>query len=169
MCLLAVCVSSFLYVVFKLDILYFHFYSIKEIFSFFWLRGLRDLSSLIKDQTCTPCSGSTESTTGLPVKFLCIFFYELPKIFCPSKKNQVECLLIMTFPGGSEVKKLPANAGDWVGKIPWSRKWQPTPVFLPGESHGQGSLVHYSPRGCKRVRQDLATEQQQHLYIWIQL
>ena len=33
----------------------------------------------------------------------------------------------------------------WVGKIPWRRKWQPTPVFLPGESHGQRSLVGYSP------------------------
>ena len=31
----------------------------------------------------------------------------------------------------------------WVGKISWSRKWQPTPVFLPGESLGQGSLVGY--------------------------
>ena len=32
-----------------------------------------------------------------------------------------------------------------VGKIPWRRPWQPTPVFLPGESHGQGNLVGYSP------------------------
>ena len=38
----------------------------------------------------------------------------------------------------------------WVGMIPWSGKWQPTPVFLPGESHGQGSLVGYSPQGCKK-------------------
>ena len=37
----------------------------------------------------------------------------------------------------------------WVRKIPWSRKWQPTPVFLPGESHGQRSLAGYSPWGCK--------------------
>ena len=37
----------------------------------------------------------------------------------------------------------------WVGKIPWRRKWQPTPVFLPGESHGQRSLVGYSPWGYK--------------------
>ena len=37
----------------------------------------------------------------------------------------------------------------WVGKIPWRRAWQPTPVFLPGESHGQRSLVSYSPCGCK--------------------
>ena len=37
----------------------------------------------------------------------------------------------------------------WVGKIPWRRKWQPTPVFLPGESHGQRSLEGYSPQGHK--------------------
>ena len=37
----------------------------------------------------------------------------------------------------------------WVRKIPWRRKWQPTPAFLPGESHGQRSLVGYSPWGCK--------------------
>ena len=33
----------------------------------------------------------------------------------------------------------------WVGKIPWRKEWQPTPVFLPGESHGQRSLVCYNP------------------------
>jgi len=33
----------------------------------------------------------------------------------------------------------------WVRKIPWRRKWQPTPIFLPGESHGQRSLVGFSP------------------------
>ena len=51
------------------------------------------------------------------------------------------------------VKSLPANAGDvkrhwfdpWVGKTPWRKTWQPTPVFFPGESHGQRSLVGYSP------------------------
>ena len=37
----------------------------------------------------------------------------------------------------------------WVGKIPWRREWQPTPVFLPGEFHGQKSLMGYSPWGCK--------------------
>ena len=37
----------------------------------------------------------------------------------------------------------------WVGKIPWRRKWQPTPVFLPGKSHGQRSLVGYRPWGRK--------------------
>ena len=35
--------------------------------------------------------------------------------------------------------------GPWFGKIPWRKKWQPAPVFLPGESHGQRSLAGYSP------------------------
>ena len=42
----------------------------------------------------------------------------------------------------------------WVMKIPWKGKWPPTPVFLPRKSHRQRSLQGYSPRGCKRVRQD---------------
>ena len=64
------------------------------------------------------------------------------------------------------VKNLPAmqetcrtcRLDPWVRKIPWRRKWQPIPVFLPGKSHGQRSLVGYSPGGCKRARQDLATK-----------
>ena len=47
------------------------------------------------------------------------------------------------------VKNLGSGVNPWVGKIPWRRKWQPTPVFVPGESHGQRSLVGYSPRGRK--------------------
>ena len=44
----------------------------------------------------------------------------------------------------------------WVGKIPWRKKWPPTPVFLPRESHGQRSLEGCSPQGCKRVGHDWA-------------
>ena len=69
------------------------------------------------------------------------------------------------FPDGSVVKNLPASEGDLgstLGQIdPWRKKWQSTPVFLPGKSHGQGSLVGYSPLGHKRVGYDLATKQQQ--------
>ena len=39
----------------------------------------------------------------------------------------------------------------WLGKIPWWRAWQTTPVSLPGESHGQRSLAGYSPRGRKEL------------------
>ena len=67
------------------------------------------------------------------------------------------------------VKNLPAKAGDlrdegfdsWVGKIPWRREWQPTPIFLPGESHEQRSLVGYSPWGCKELDTTEAIQQQQ--------
>ena len=44
-------------------------------------------------------------------------------------------------------KRLGFNS--WVRKMPWRRKWQPTPVFLPGKCHGQRSLVGYSPWGHK--------------------
>ena len=45
------------------------------------------------------------------------------------------------------LKNLPCRRpgfNPWVGKIPWRRKWQSTPVFLPGESQGQRILVGYS-------------------------
>ena len=39
----------------------------------------------------------------------------------------------------------------WVRMIPWRREWLPTPVILPGEFHGQRSLVGYSPQGHKKL------------------
>ena len=48
----------------------------------------------------------------------------------------------------------------WVGKIPWRRAWQPTPVFLPGEFHGQRRIAGYSLWGHNRVRHNLASKQQ---------
>ena len=68
------------------------------------------------------------------------------------------------FPGGLNCKESSCSAGDWVrflvGQIPWRRKWQPTPIFLPGKSHEQRCLAGYSPWGRKRVRHNLATKQQ---------
>ena len=60
------------------------------------------------------------------------------------------------FLAGSVVKNLPANAGysgsiPGSGRFPWRRKWQPTPVFLPGKSHGQRSLAGYSLWSCKEL------------------
>ena len=61
--------------------------------------------------------------------------------------------LMLGFPGGLDGKESlcsPETRFDpWVRKIPWRRKFQPTPVFLPGEFHGQRSLVGYSPWGHK--------------------
>ena len=69
------------------------------------------------------------------------------------------------------VKNLPVNAtrcrrhgfDPWVWRIPWSRKGQPTPIFLPGKSHGQKSLGECSPWGCKELDMtDCACMQQQN-------
>ena len=49
----------------------------------------------------------------------------------------------------------------WIGKIPWRRAWQPTPVFLPGKPHGQRSLAGYSPQGRKESD---TTEVTQHTH-----
>ena len=50
------------------------------------------------------------------------------------------------------VKNLPASRrlgfDPWVGKIPWRRKWLPTPIFLLEEFYGQRSLAGYNPWGC---------------------
>ena len=60
-----------------------------------------------------------------------------------------------SFPGGSVVKNLPVTGADadsiWVKKIPWIRTLEPTPVFLPGKSPGERSLVGYRPWGHKEL------------------
>ena len=61
------------------------------------------------------------------------------------------------FSGGARGKEVSCQCrrykrcwfNPWVRKIPWRRAWQPTPIFLSGESHGQRSLAGYSPWGCK--------------------
>ena len=59
----------------------------------------------------------------------------------------------MGFPGGASGKEAACQCrrlkrpgfNSWIRKIPWRRAWQATPVFLPGESHGQKRLAGYSP------------------------
>ena len=53
----------------------------------------------------------------------------------------------------------------WVGKIPWRSKWQPTPLFLPGKSHGQRSLAGYTPWGHKEL--DTAEQLSMHKYTCV--
>ena len=60
------------------------------------------------------------------------------------------------FPDGSVSERIRLQCrspgfNPWVGKIPWRRKWQPIPVFLPGKSQGQRSLAPYSPWHHKQL------------------
>ena len=66
---------------------------------------------------------------------------------------------MLCVPGGSDGKESAYNVGDpglipGLGRFPWRRKWQPTPVFLPGKSHGWRSLAGCSPWGSQRVGHD---------------
>ena len=71
------------------------------------------------------------------------------------------------FPGNSDGKEFFQECrrprfDPWVGKIPWRMEWQPTPVFLPGEFHGQRSLAGCSPWD----RDESDTTEQQTLLAW---
>ena len=125
-------------------------------------RGMCDLSSLFRNGTHTTCIGRWSLNHRTPG--------EVPYYFLIGKKNIIGKNFqhshlrrgitvhftpttgqIMGFPGGTVVKNLPANPG--LGKIPWSRKWQPTPVLLPGKFQGQRSLrLQYM--GLERVVHD---------------
>ena len=74
-----------------------------------------------------------------------------PFVACASCR---QVYLLSHFPAGSDSKSICLQCGrpgfnPWVGKILWRRKWQPTPVFLPGKFHGWRNLVGYSPWGPK--------------------
>ena len=73
------------------------------------------------------------------------------------------------------VKKPPASVGNmrprfdpWVRKMPWRRRWQPTPVFMPGESHGQRGLADYRPRG-RTVGHDRSSLAHTHMLITVSI
>ena len=76
-----------------------------------------------------------------------------------SKCNILHTVNVIFFSGGASYKAPTCHFrrhkryefDPWVGKIPWRRTWQRTPVFLPGESCGQRSLTGYHPQGCKEL------------------
>ena len=82
-------------------------------------------------------------------------------------KSHQSTACMLGFPGGTDGKELTSQCRrhqrcefeTWVRKIPWRRAWQPTPVFLPGESHGQRSLAGYRPQGHK---ESVIAEKTQH-------
>ena len=93
------------------------------------------------------------------------FFFRSKIIFYTSLKtflyNLSSFMYLMEIPGGVSGKESASQYRTqkcvfypWVGKLPCSRKWHPTPVFLPGKHHGQRSLVGYS--SWRRKELDMA-------------
>ena len=99
-----------------------------------------------------------------------LFFFHFPSeaavedIIFPSAHHSPG-IRVKWSPLGQTVKHLPTmqqtGFDPWVGKILWRRKWQPTPVLLPGKSHGWRSMVGYSPWGHK----ESDTTEQLHLVL----
>ena len=86
----------------------------------------------------------------------------IPRVILITNKNvfSISLMLYLWLPmwfSGKECVCQGRRCGfdSWVRKIPWRRKWQPTPVFSPGTSHGQGSLRGYRPWGRKESQQRL--------------
>ena len=118
------------------------------------LRGFTGPLKIIHEDSNTPVIVST--CQGLLFKGYILFFILLFKII-----YLIWLHLVLGFQSGTSGKEPTCQCRrckrhgfePWVGKIPWRRAWQPTPVFLPGESHGQRSLAGYSPWG-RRVKHD---------------
>ena len=83
-----------------------------------------------------------------------VFLFNIPSLFQMEMVFRDHCLGLWRLPVVKRKKKSTCQFrrhgfDPWVRKIPWRRKWQPTPEFLPGKFHGQRSLVGYSPWSCK--------------------
>ena len=107
--------------------------------------------SPISDQACWPLPDF-----GLVSLLLVLFLLSLFFLFLQELNTFIWNIVIWArgFPHSSVGKKICPQCRrpgfySSVGKIPWRRKWQPTPVFLPGDSHGQRSLAGYCPWGRK--------------------
>ena len=114
----------------------------------------RDIVCLQKWQCCMILPIGIGEKTGLRVlSFISGWSQTLQSL----QENCQHISRALGFPGGTSgkepfcqcrrYKRLGFN--PWIGKIPWKRAWQPTPVFLPGESHGQRRLAGCGPQGRK--------------------
>ena len=135
---------------------------------FFLLEPYSDEIECSEHHVCVmkPCSSSPMASSSLVPSIPCCEFtswihpwtYVFLKVsslhFTP-----LQPFYLLVFPGGASGKEPTCQCrrfkrhefDPWVWKIPWRRSAQPTPVFLPGESHGQRSLAGYSPRTCKEL------------------
>ena len=116
---------------------------------------LRDIGLSLLLGSCEQCCSDHSST----VFFVLSLFFKDNSLLSSKWIYRVSLV--------AQWQNLPANIGDvgsvpGSGRIPWRRKWQTTPVFLPEKS----SLMGYSPWGHKRVRHNLATTQQQQKWIY---
>ena len=111
-----------------------------------WMEGSGTQGVVLGD--LTPASHFEPDISSIPIFFLINFYWSIVVFGLPWLLSGIE----------STCQFRRHGFDPWVGNIPCRRKWQSIPVFLPGKSHGQRSLMGYSPWDCKRVGRDLATK-----------
>ena len=109
------------------------------------------------DSCCEHVNGR-QSQTPVPVPFR-LFRHWSPSPWSEAITTVVSsACTFVSFPGSSGGKIYICSAGDWLQSLgregPWRREWLRTPVFLPGEPHGQRSLAGCGPCGCKESDTD---------------
>ena len=124
-----------------------------------WSKPLQHhLPAKLPARACQRSTGATKSTQRyVPACSAAELHLSWPELNCQEPQG---------FPGGASGNEPTCQCRrckrhtfhPWVVKIPWRRAWQPTPVFLPGESHGQRSLAGYSPSGNKKSDTTKATK-----------
>ena len=126
-----------------------------------WKLRFRFLRFWISNEFWWPrCCSSGEHTLGgtalvkEPWLYCLSSLSALTGFFCPAYAFSKRLWDLLGFPDGSDGKVCACNAGDLgsipgLGRCPWRRAWQSTPVFLPGEPHGQRSLAGYKAQGRK--------------------
>ena len=104
-----------------------------------------------------PASGSFSISSTNPHSICFLATSDLSLLVCPCALWSSYTALFKGFPVGASGKESAFQwcrrhgFNLWIGKISWRRKWKPSPVFLPRESHGKRSLAGYSPWGCKKL------------------
>ena len=109
--------------------------------------------------------GSTERCSSLPSSLV----LTCPKLLSPLRANPGWTGWLSSGGKGSTRQcRRPKGLkfDSWVGKIPWRRKWLPTPVFLPGKSHRQRSVAGYSPWDLKESDMTEHTHTHAHTSRW---
>ena len=91
---------------------------------------------------CLALLQRTFLTQRLNLCLLCLLHWQMNSLLLPSSTSGKESTC--------QCRRLRCSFDPWVKKIPWSRKWQVTPIFLPGKSQGQRNQVGYCPLGCKK-------------------
>ena len=134
----------------------------------FYTHNLPILTSLLQRNIVT--SISHRRSQSLRVKVVCLGSCQVGvQILCECV-NVTSMFFPIYYPSGSDGKMSCVQCerpgfDPQVRKILWRRKWQPIPVLLPGKSHGQRSVVGYSPRGHKKL--DTTEQLHFHFHLWV--